>query len=803
MGTLLRDIRYGFRMLIKRPGFTLVAILVLGLGIGATTAIFSVVHSVLWRPLPVPNAERLVGVWESNPEKGQIRMGVSPPNFLDWKEQAEVFDEIAATAVNSFVLTGREQPQRCKGLAVTDGYFRLAGVSPELGRIFYEQDTIAQTDPVVIISHQLWQTRFGGNTDLIGRPITLNDEPYTLIGVMPEDFILNEGTQLWVPLILGPQQQTPGMRGARYLHVLARLKENVTVAQAQDQMCRLETQIAEKDPINRGWSVHVIDLQYQMTESVRPSLLALLAGAGLLLLTACANITNLLIARITNRQHELSIQRALGATRLNLLRQLLIENMSLALLGGAFGVLIASCCISLLTKISPWDIPRLEQAGINTWALSFGAVLSLFVGLLCGLLSIGGILTPDISRNLKSNNRTSSGNSRTEYLRRLLVTTETAFSVILLIVSGLLARSFWSLKGVDPGFVPERTHTMTVSLPTTRYPESYQQSSFYKQLLSRVQNIPGVAHAGLITNMPFSGNVMTFGYKAYDRSSLVGEQNFAQYHAISPDYFKTMGIELLSGRTFTDHDRADSHQVLIINVAMAKQLWGDSNAVGQRVGLANEGMSAREIVGVVENVKHKGLDSDIVPEAYVPFEQNPWSFMTLVARSQTETQSLAAALREQLWALDRNLPADSIVSLEHLIDRSLAPMRFRTLLVGLFGGAAVLLAAIGLYAMVSYTTSRQTREFGIRLALGAKSSNVLSLVLIQGLKLSIAGIVIGLIISLVLTRIIRGLLYGISPTDPVVFVTVALLLTGITLLACSIPARRAAKTDPMEVLRYE
>jgi putative ABC transport system permease protein len=803
MSTLINSIKYGFRQLRKSPGFTLVVVLMLGLGIGATTAIFSIVHKVLWEPLPLPYAEHLVGVWESNPEKGQDRSGVSPPNFLDWEEQADVFDVIAAFAVNSFVLTGEGQPQRCKGMAVTEDYFRLAGLIPEIGRTFYAEDMIAGTDPVVLISNKLWQTRFGGNTDIIGRVIKLNDESYTLIGVVSDDFILNEGAQLWVPLILGPQQQALGMRGARYLHVLARLRKEVTITQAQEQMCMLASQIADKDPINRGWSVRVIGLHNQIIASVRPSFLVLLGGAGLLLLTACANVTNLLISRMTHRQQELAIQQALGATRLGLLRHLIMENLLLAVLSGISGIFIAYRSLKIIVTMSPWDIPRLGQAGMNIWAFSFGAGLSILMALVCGLLSVSRVLSSDLARHLKSHGKQASETYGREHLRCLLVVTETAFSVILLIVAGLLLRSFWSLKSVDPGFAPENMQTMTVSLPNNRYPESHQQSAFFERLLSRTRNIPGVVDAALITNLPFSGNVMTFGYKEYNRSSLVGEQNFAQYHSISPDYFKTMGIQLLHGRTFSATDRADGSQVVIVNAALARKLWGETNAVGQRIGLANDNMREREVVGVVDSVKHKGLDAQVEPEVYVPYEQNQWSFMTLIVRNHTNAHSLASAMREQLWALDPDLPANSIVTLEHLIQRSLAPMRFRALLVGLFGIVAVVLAGVGLYALVSYTTSRRIQEFGIRMALGAESNQVLRMVLIQGFKLSIGGIAIGMVSAWLLTRIIRSLLFGISPMDPVVFISVALLLAGIALLACVIPARRAAKIDPMEALRYE
>jgi putative ABC transport system permease protein len=565
----------------------------------------------------------------------------------------------------------------------------------------------------------------------------------------------------------------------------------------------LAVRIGERDPINQGWNVCVIGLRDQMVASVRPSLWVLLGGAGLLLLAACANVTNLLITRMMHRQSDLATRQALGATRLDLLSHVLTENLLLAGLGGVPGLWIAWWSVHLITGMSPWDIPRLGQAGMNLRVLLFWMGLVLLSGLTCGLLCAGRCLSRALTRHLQGRDAQTLAPHSRERLRGLLVVTETALSVILLIVTGLMARSFWSLQGVDPGFSPENVHTMAVSLPAAQYPEAHQQCAFFRQLLERVQDLPGVIDAGLATNLPLSGTVMTFGYNTFDHSPWDSEQNLAQYHAISSDYFKTMGITLLHGRAFSSSDRADGPQVVIVSDTLAQKLWNKSNVVGQHIGLANDGMRKREIIGVVNSVKHQGLDADLVPEVYVPYEQNPWSFMTLVVRSSGQGLFMAVTLRDQLRALDPDLPPDAIVSLADLMHTSLGPMRFRAFLIGLFSITAVLLAVVGLYAMVSYTSARRSWEFGMRIALGAQARQVLGMVLIQGLQLCLIGVTLGLTTAWALTRTLRSLLYGISPTDPAVFISAALIVTGIALLACWIPARRAAKIDPMEALRYE
>jgi predicted permease len=794
METLLQDLRYGARMLLKKPGFTLIAVITLGLGIGANTAIFSVVNGVLLRPLPFKEAGQLVALGEMNPKIAKDPMGASLPNFTDWQERNQAFSFVAGYRSQRLILTGEDEPLTLKGQSVSSTFFSLLAVDPVLGRTFSPKEEQAGQPKVAVLSYGFWQHHFGQDANIIGRSFTLNDQPYTIIGVMPAGFRFLQETDVWTPLEVPAALRQ--MRGARFLRVIARLKSDVSLAQAQAGMTTVTEQMAEQYPeTNFGWGASVESLQKKLVGGVEQGLLILLGTVALVLLIACANVANLLLARGAARQREIAIRVALGAGRARVIRLLLVESTLLAVLGGGLGLLLALWGTDALRALSPATLPRLDEIQLDSRVLAFTLMVALLTGLLFGLAPVQQAVRINLQEVLKEGGR--SLTRRRPLLRSLLVVFEIALSLVLLIGAGLLSRSFMSLMAVKPGFQPENLLTLDVSLPQYKYKTDSQQANFFQELLSQAESLPGVQSVALTSNLPLSGssNKNSFGIEGGPAD--VAE--WADLQLVSSDYFRTMGIALLKGRPFTAQDKKDAPKVAVINEAMARRFWPDEDPIGKRLLLGNP----TGIVGVVGNVMHAGLDAPVEPEIYLPFSQTPSSVTTLVARTDSEPIKLAAALRAQVNAIDQYQPVENIRTMEAVVSGSVAQPRFVALAMGAFAGLALALATVGIYGVMSYSISQRTHEIGIRMALGAKKSDVLKLVIGQGMLIAGSGVAIGLAVAFALTRLMSSLLFGVSATDPITFMVLALFLTGVALGACLVPARRATKVDPMVALRYE
>ncbi|MFP5263120.1 MAG: ABC transporter permease [Blastocatellia bacterium] len=812
MENLLLDLRYAIRMFIKKPGFNSVVVLTLALGIGANTAVFCVVNAVLIRPLPFKDPDRLVMVWETNLEKGVRQDMVSPANLADWRDQSQVFEDAAAFASTSFTLMGMDEAERISGSQVTVNLLPLLGVSPARGRAFVADDARPGRDQVVIVSYELWRRRFGSDPGLLGKTIRLDDKPYEVVGVMPPGFDFprwlepagaknSAKAEMWTPLSFDGEQLS--MRGARYVSAVARLKRQVTPAQAQAALEPIARDLERKYEENRGYTVTVVPLQEQVIGEVRAALLIFFGAISFVLLIACANVANLLLARATTRQKEVAIRAALGCGRRRLIRQFLTESVLLAFAGGIAGLMLALWGIRLVVAGFPDIIPRSGEVGINAQVFGFTLLLSALTGLLFGLIPAIQFSKTDLNNSLKEGGRSSGegvGRGRT---RNILVVSEVALALVLLAGAGLLVRSFMRLVSVEPGFNPRGLVAMRVALPQSKYGQPHQKAAFFEQLSARVGSLPGVKAVAATTNLPLSGTSMSFRFMVEGRPASPAETLLAQYHAVSPNYFITMGIPLLLGRDFTEQDTNESQPVVIINETLARRFFPGEEAVGKGLKITYGKPDTRRIIGVIKDVKHRALESESQEEIYVPYSQNPWSFMTVVARTDSDAKDMAAALKSEVWAIDRDQPIDSIKTAEQMIGDSVSRPRFYARLLGLFAGLAMVLAAVGIYGVISYSVTQRTHEIGIRMALGARQGEVLRMVVRQGLMLTLLGVVIGLAASLALTRLMSNLLYGVSVTDPATFLIVSLLLMCIAAMASYIPARRAAKVDPLEALRYE
>ncbi len=806
MTTLFQDLRYGIRMLFKHRGLTAVALVTLALGIGANTAIFSVVNAVLLRPLPFAQSEQLV---VSLTKTSKIpRDWVTYPDLRDWREQSQLVNEFAGFAAQSVNLTGGDEPDRLVGSFVTDNFFKMLGVDVAEGRGFLRGEDEAGAARVAIVSHATFRDRFGSDPNLLGRSLILNGQPYTVIGVLPESFHFQWGdADVWMPIRSYPNFSDDRRKNAAA--VIARLKPGVSVRQAQSEMDTIAARLAAQYPeTNADRRVMVQSFQDFIVEDLKPSLLVLLGAVGFVLLIACANVANLLLARALTRQKEMALRAALGASRVRLVRQPLTETVMLSFLGGGLGLLVGVWGTRLLAANSPSDLPAGITAKLDPAVLFFTLGISMLTGLLFGVAPALKFSKPDVYETLKEGGKTSGSGSVRSGARGVLVVSQVALALVLLIGSGLMIRSFLNLVRVAPGFNAENLLTLEYRVPRNKYPEGKQQWSFHKQVVERVSALPGVASAAVVLALPYSGNGGSTGFVPLDRPEpSKGDEPLAQRNSADAHYFDTMQIPLLSGRVFTEQDQAGSPPVVVINQTLARRYWPDEDPVGKPIRIVDSNIAdssfSATIIGTVGDVKHGSLDEKSTPQIYLSFAQNPFIFATLVVRTQPEPMSMAAAVRSAVWSVDKDQPVWKVRTVQFLINRDLGPRRFMMALLVGFAALALMLATIGVYSVISYSVTQRTHEIGVRMALGAKAGDVLRLVIGQGMILILIGVGAGLAAAFGLTRLMAGLLFGVTVTDPLTFAAISVVLTGVALGACFVPALRATKVDPMIALRYE
>jgi predicted permease len=804
---LIQDIRYGLRQLRRNPGFTAVAVLTLALGIGGTTAIFNAVNAVLLRPLPYKNPERLVSLWAKFPLWGFYGPGaLTDPDYVEWEKQNQVFDRIAAFRGQTSNLTGDGDPERLLGASVTASFFPLFGIPPELGHPFSSADEQAGQGNTVLLSHKLWARRFHSDPAILRKSITLDGKSFTVIGVMPASFQYPNRADFWAPLALTSD------RSNAMDQIVARLKPGVTLERAQSDIRfiahRLNPATGEK-----AIQLSLVYLQDELVSNIRPALLILLAAVGLVLLIACANVANLLLARAATRQREITIRKALGGTRMRMVRQMLTESVLLASFGGALGLLLSACGRGALVPLLP---PNLAQPGVTSqiiamnvdaWVLGFTVFISVATGVLFGLAPALQASRLDAYSSLKESASTHTAGLHLVGLRGLLTVGQIALTLVLLVSAGLLISSFVRLMRVNPGFQPNNVLTMNLELPSTKYQSPVQMEAFHNAVLARIESLPGVSAAGTVGyGLPFGQSGLA-GDFTIEGQPAPPQGVSASKLVISPGYFRVMGIPLLEGRYFSRSDRVESARVAIVSESFARHFWPHGKALGQRVNPGFPGSSWCSVVGIVGDVKQTGLASEAPLTIYLPYSQAPrpflMSFMTVVIRTPSDPLQMANAVRREVQSVDRDMPIYSIASMEELISASLSEPRFRSLLLACFAALALILATVGVYGVVSYSVAQRTHEIGIRMALGAGREDVLKFIVAQGFKLTLIGVAAGLVAAVMLTRFLASFLFGVTPTDLVTFVAGSVLLAGVAVVATYIPARRATKVDPMVALRYE
>jgi putative ABC transport system permease protein len=824
MGKMLQDVRYGARVLLKSPGFALVTILALAIGIGANTAIFSVVNGVLLRPLPYPTADRLVFLSEWS--RQVPNMSVSYPNFEDWRRETRSMEGMAAFRSNGFILTGGAEPERLTAREVSYNFFDVLGVSPALGRAFMAEEDKPGAERAAILSHGLWQRRFGGDPGIVGKPLTLSDESYTVVGVLPQEFEWQGPVDIWVPIGLSAGAGVMQNRGNHPgIYVVGLLKPGVTVEGARADMKDVVGRIAQQYPqeVNAD-SYTVQTLQNRATDSIRAALWVLMAAVGFVLLIACANVANLLLARAASRSKEIAIRAAMGAGRMRIIRQLLTESLMLSVAGGALGLLFASWGLSgLLAAISD-DVPRLllMSVGLDARVLVFTLAVSVVTGLLFGLAPAIQISKTDLNESLKEGGRSGTGGGK-HYVRNALVVAEVALSLLLLVGAGLLVKSFLNLQNTDLGFDPQNVLTARVALPEKRYKENAQIENFYKQLEQRVRALPGVEGVGLTVGLPMNGGIESSVFVEGQQPPAKPEDvPVAVSLMVSPGYFGAMNIPLVEGRGFTDQDRTDSPHVVVVDDMLAKRFFPGGSAVGKRLrfgGPNAEGMNWFEIVGVAKHVKHYGPDEEGRVEVYRPYTQfamkeghpalrgQPLNYprgMNIAVRTSGDPAALTPALRNAVLEIDRDQPLAFVQTMDRIVAATITSQRMATWLLGIFAAVAMLLAALGIYGVMAYSVTQRTHEIGLRMALGAERRDVLRMIVGQGMKLTLLGVGIGLVGAFVVMRYgLTSLLFGVEASDPLTYGGVALVLSAVALVSCLFPARRATKVDPMVALRYE
>ncbi len=806
MQTLWQNLRYGARILSKKPGFTLIAVITLGLGIGANTAIFSVVNAVLLRPLPYPEPAALVRIYEKETDAAvrSERLEVAPANFLDWQRQSRTLVEIGAWGQEDQALASQDHADPVVAAFVSYNFFSVLGVRPLQGRVFTFEEDQPDRDAVALLGYGLWQRRFGGDPNVVGQRVNLDGSQYTVVGIMPARFQYPRGAEIWTPLALNANQTQ--MREAHFLKVIARRQPDASLAQVRAEMEAIASSLVQQYPAtNKNWTVNVVPLLEDEVGQVRTTMLLLMSAVGLVLLIACSNVSSLLIARGATRRAEMTIRSALGASRWRIARQLLTESVLLAGLGGGLGLLLAWWGTDALLALSPSEIPRMETVKVDLYTLGFTLAVTVVAGLIFGMLPALQGAQINLHESLKEGGRSASGAPTNKRIFGALVVSEIALALIVLVGAGLLLNSFLRLRRVEIGIQTSNLLTVEVNLPSARYGGNdwrAQRLNFYGQVIERIRSLPGVASVGAIDSLPLGGHQRGWTFRKEGQTLAPSERPVAGFQVATTDYFRAMGMQLRRGRGFRESDRDGSPQVAIINESFARHFYPHEDSLGQRIIIRNR-PEASEIVGVVNDIRHFGPDRAPAPEMYVPYNQLVVGAVPLVVRTTSEPEALIGAVQQEIRAVDREVAIGKVRTMTQMMSATLAERRFALLLLGGFAAVALSLAAIGIYGVMAYAVTQRTREIGIRIALGAQTGDVLSLIIKQGLSLAVIGVVTGLVGALALTRLMADLLFGVSAADPLTFIVIAVLLAFIMLLACWIPARRATKVDPMVALHCE
>jgi len=805
METLLKDVRYGIRSLLKQPAFTAIAVITLALGIAGNTVIFSAVNSLLVKPLAFPELDRMVAIWEARLSQGVERNEVTMADYLDWRKQNQTFEQMGLYRWWSANLTGVEPPERIQGFLVSTNFLDVTGVKPFIGRAFSAEEDQPGKDAVVILNYGLWQRRFGGDANIVNKTVSLNGVKRTIIGVLPKEFNYPSGMDVMAPLALTPELASN--RDNHTYYVLGRLKQNVSLPLAQTDLSTIAARLEKDYPqANTGHGVVVYPIVEDTVRFYARALWVLMGAVGFVLLIACANVANLTLARSSTRQREIALRLALGASRSRIIRQLLTESVMVALIGGALGVLIAYWGIDAMRAANPGEAakfaPGWEHLGINFPVLVFTLGVSVLSGALFGLAPAWQASKPDLNDALKEGGRTTSSSHR---LRNALVVCEVALALMLLVSAGLLLRSFLSLLNTDPGFNSTNLLTMKLVLPAAKYKDDQARAAFYSELLNRIRVLPGVESVAAVNYLPLGGSNSSdiFLIEGLPEPP-PGQEFIGRYRVCTPDYFQTMGIPILKGRAFTEQDKVDAPRVVIVNETLAQRYWPNQDPINKRMRFTGplEKNPWIQVVGVVKDVKH-ALSLPMSSDYYLPQNQDTWSSMVLVAKTKTEPMSMAAPIRQQVWAIDKDEPVFDVRTMQQVRALSVALYSFSSVTLTIFAAVALILSAVGIYGVMAYVVTQRTHEIGIRMALGARSRDVLRLVVRHGMTLALIGVGVGLGGAWALTRFMSSLLVGVSPTDAVTLSAVSLCLISIALIACYLPARRATKVDPLVALRYE
>ena len=801
MDTMLRDIRYGLRGLLKRPGFTIVALLALALGIGANTAIFSLVNAVVLQPLPYHEPDQLVWAWGNFP--GGNRASVSPADYLDFRNQNKTFEQFGAmgSMPRPVNLTGSGEPERLMASVVTGNFFQTLGVTPALGRGFSLDNEKPGSDQVTVLSYALWQKRFAGNPGIVNQRILLDGKSFEVIGVMSKDITFPQTAELWVPMNFDADQEMK-VRAAHFIRPIGRLKQGVTLAQGQADTDGIAAQLAQQFPAsNTGWNLRLEPLRERLIGSGKTTLFILFGAVGFVLLIACANVANLLLVRAAAREKEVALRTALGASRLRIIRQLLTESLLLALVGGALGALIATWGIDLLVMLTRDSIPPTAVVKIDVTVLAFTFGISVLTGLLFGIAPALRTVKLNLSDTLKEGGRSGGEGALRNRTRSLLVVFESAVAVVLLVAAGLLVRSLIALQNTNPGFDADNVLTLRIDLSRAKYDKPEKTANFWQDLEQRLSGLPGVETVGFITELPLSGQLNDAPFTVEGRPPVSPEQKFgADFRRVNQNYFQALRIPLLRGRNFTEQEVHDSAQVIVVSQALVDAAFPNEEALGKRL-LTVLSDTPFEIIGIVGDIRHRAMEFQPYAAMYLPTYRPGGT--NVVVRTQGDPLSLGPAVRKEVQAIDPDQPVSALRTMDDWITRSTATPRYRTTLLALFAALAMVLAATGIYGVMSYSVAQRTHEIGVRMALGARRPAVLALIIREGMLLVVVGLAIGLAGAFALTRVMSSLLFGVTAKDPITFVVVAILLSLVALIACYVPAQRATRIDPLEALRYE